>query len=392
MLLQLPNIPNIPIPFTPEQASTFASSVDGLYLYLVLWTVLIVGLVVLLVTFFTVRFQRRSPNEVPQPVAGSVILEGGSAFVLFIVFITFFVWGASVYFAQYRVPQDALEVSVVGKQWMWKLQHPTGEREINELHVPIGRKVKLTMTTEDTLHSFYVPAFRMKMDVVPGRFTNAWFEATKTGRFRIFCAEYCGTNHSGMGGWVEVMEPEAYQEWLGGNANQESPLAAGQQLYQSQGCNTCHGANAEGGRCPPLVGLFGKQVQFADGTTATADESYIRESIINPAAKIVQGYPNIMPTYQGQLTEEQLLQLVSYIKSLAPAQTDGINATAPARSNNPQTGVATPEVQGTNPLSATAPSSSQGGSSTGSTNSRVQRPESIGPAGGSTGGSTTPQP
>ena len=277
---------------------------------------------------------------------------------------------------------------MIGKQWMWKMQHPTGEREINELHVPLGRKVRLVMTTEDTIHSFFVPAFRMKMDVVPGRFTTAWFEATKPGRYRLFCAEYCGTNHSGMGGWIEVMEPEAYQNWLGGNANQVSPIEAGKQLYQSQGCAACHGANAEGGQCPPLAALFGKQVAIDSGSTVTADESYIRESIINPGAKIVRGFGNLMPTYQGQLTEEQLLQLVAYIKSLAPAQTEGINTTAPARENNPSTGVASPEGLGasrpdslrSNPVSATSQGGSQirsGSTAAGNSNrgSRSARPE-----------------
>lgn len=313
----------------------------------------------------------------PRPVAGSVVFEAASFGILFVVFMSIFVWGASIFFAQYRTPADAIEISVVGKQWMWKLQHPTGQREINELHVPMGRKVKLTMTTEDVIHCFYVPAFRVKADVVPGRFTTLWFEATKPGRYRILCTEYCGTNHSGMGGWVEVMEPEDYQNWLGGNANQVSPIVAGEALFQSQGCTSCHGAASEGLRCPPLVGLFGKQVQFADGSSATADESYIRESIINPQAKIVQGYPNIMPTYQGQLTEEQLLQLVSYIKSLAPAQTDGINATAPARSNNPSVGVASeqglgassPDSLRSNPVGATPQGNS--GSITGRSNSNT---------------------
>jgi cytochrome c oxidase subunit 2 len=269
---------------------------------------------------------------------------------------------------QYRMPAEALDIYVVGKQWMWKFQHTTGQREINELHVPVGRKIKLTMTTEDVIHSFFVPAFRTKTDVVPGRYTYLWFQATKPGRYHLFCTEYCGTNHSGMTGSIVVMEPTEYDEWLSGGANQQSPVAAGQQLFQTLGCASCHSEGGQGGRGAPLAGIFGKQVALANGQTVTADDAYLRESILNPQAKLVAGYGPIMPTFQGQVSEEQLLQLVTYIKSLSPAQTGGgIETTSPARENNPSTGVATPESQGassseaqrSNPLNTTAPRPNQ---------------------------------
>lgn len=353
------------IPFMPQNASTFSNQVDALYLYLWALTIFFTGIVFILAAYFAVKYRRRSPDEIPRPVAGSVVFETLCTGFMFVTFLSMFAWGAIVYFDQYNAPAEALDISVVGKQWMWKFQHPTGQREINELHVPIGRKVKLTMTTEDVIHSFFVPDFRIKYDVVPGRYTIAWFEATKTGRYHIFCAEYCGTNHSGMGGWVEVMEDRDYQNWIAGNLNQVSPIVAGQQTFQSVGCTSCHGNAGEGGRCPTLIALYGKPVKLQDGSTVTADESYIRESILNPAAKIVAGFEQpIMNSYQGQLTEEQLLQLVAYIKSLAPAQTDGTNTTtAPARENNSSSGAASPAGQGAttpdsrraNPPSPTAP-------------------------------------
>jgi cytochrome c oxidase subunit 2 len=200
---------------------------------------------------------------------------------------------------------------------MWKFQHAPGQREINELHIPVGRKIRLIMATEDVIHDVFVPAFRIKADVVPGRYTTEWFEATKPGRYHFFCAEYCGMNHSGMGGYVVVMEPTEFENWLSGNASQMSPAAAGQQMFESLGCASCHGANAEGGRGPALLGLYGSNVVLNSGASVKADEGYLRESIMNPQAKIVTGFGPIMPSFQGQLSEEQLLQLVAYLKSLS---------------------------------------------------------------------------
>jgi cytochrome c oxidase subunit 2 len=236
-----------------------------------------------------------------------------------------FAWGASLYFRFSTAPSHALSLYVVGKQWMWKIQHPEGRREINELHVPVGQPVKLTMTSEDVIHSFFVPAFRMKMDVVPGRYTTTWFEATKAGEYHLFCTEYCGTEHSRMIGRVVVMEPVEYEQWLsGGNgaarAPGEAPEVAGARLFQEQRCMTCHGGPIGGMVLgPPLAGLFGTPVKLRNGETVIADESYIRESILNPTAKLVAGYQPLMPTYQGQISEEGVLQLIAYIRSLGQA-------------------------------------------------------------------------
>jgi cytochrome c oxidase subunit 2 len=304
------------IPFIPDSASTVSGKVDALYFYLsgvtVFFTLLISGVLI----FFVIKYRRRTPFEIPRPIAGSHKLETVWSVIPFIIAMSMFAWGAQLYFENSRPPKNANEVYVVGKQWMWKIQHSTGQREINELHVPAGRKIKLIMTSEDTIHDFFIPAFRIKADVLPGKYTTQWFEATKPGTYHLFCAEYCGMNHSGMIGSVIVMQPTEFDNWLSGNASQQSPAVAGQQLFQSLGCVSCHGANGEGGRGPGLVGLFGSKVTLTNGATLNADEAYIRESIENPAAKVVTGFSPIMPTFQGQVTPEQLIQIMSYIKSL----------------------------------------------------------------------------
>ncbi len=226
-----------------------------------------------------------------------------------------FVWGAKVFFELNRPPDDAMTMSVVGKRWMWKIQHPTGHREVNELHVPLGRAVRLVITSEDTIHSFFVPAFRIKKDAVPGRYTMAWFRATKLGTFHLFCAEYCGTEHSKMIGRVIVQTPEDYQTWLAGGLKPESPAAEGEQLFSELICSTCHepGSSERG---PALTGLLGRMVTLASGDTVVADEVYVRESILNPAARVVAGYQPLMPTYQGLVSEEQIIALIAYIELL----------------------------------------------------------------------------
>jgi cytochrome c oxidase subunit 2 len=226
-----------------------------------------------------------------------------------------------------------MEIYVVGKQWMWKVQHTDGQREINELHVPVGRPVKLIMGSEDVIHSYYIPDFRVKADVIPGRYNTLWFTATKAGRYRLFCAEYCGTKHSGMIGWVIAMEPADYQAWLAGGRAEDSPVASGAKLFQDLACDTCHKTDSQG-RGPMLTNLFGKQVELQGGGTVTVDEAYIRESIVNPQAKVVAGFQPIMPTFQGLVSEEQLLHLIAYVRSLSqpgqvPAAT-GAAATTPA--------------------------------------------------------------
>jgi cytochrome c oxidase subunit II len=329
------------VPFVPDSASTFSWKVDAVYFYLSGVTLFFTLLISAILIFFVLRYRRRTPYEIPRPVAGSHKLETLWSVIPFIIAMTIFGWSAKVYFEQYSPPQNAVEVYVVGKQWMWKIQHSTGQREINELHVPVGRKIKLIMTTEDVIHDFFVPAFRMKADVVPGRFTTQWFEATKPGTYHLFCAEYCGTNHSGMIGSVIVMESREFDNWLSGNAGNTTPAVGGQQLFQTLGCVSCHGANGEGGRGPTLAGLFGRPTQLVGGQTVTADEAYIRESITNPQAKLVEGFGPIMPTFQGQITEDQLVQLIAFIKSLqvnnpqqavpaaSPAQNRGTVAPTP---------------------------------------------------------------
>ena len=316
------------IPFVPESASTVSGKVDALYFYLsgvtAFFTLLISGVLI----FFVIKYRRRMPNEIPRPVAGSHKLETIWSVIPFMIAMSMFAWGAQIYFQNSRPPKNANEIYVVGKQWMWKIQHSTGQREINELHVPVGRKIKLIMTSEDTIHDFFIPAFRIKADVLPGRYTTQWFEATKAGTYHLFCAEYCGMNHSGMIGSVIVMQPTEFDNWLSGNASQQSPAVAGQQLFQSLGCVSCHGANGEGGRGPALAGLFGRKVFLTNNQTLIADEAYIRESIENPQAKVVSGFNPIMPTFQGQVTPEQLIQIISFIKSLQISNPQ--SATAPA--------------------------------------------------------------
>ena len=326
------------IPLVPDSASTFSWKVDALYFYLsgvtLFFTLLISGMLI----FFVIRYRRRTPYEIPRPVAGSHKLETLWTVIPFVIAMTMFGWGARIYFEQYKPPANAIEVYVVGKQWMWKLQHATGQREINQLHVPVGRKIKLIMTSEDVIHDFFVPAFRTKADVVPGKYTTLWFEATKAGTYHLFCAEYCGMNHSGMTGSVIVMEPREFDNWLSGNTGSMTPASAGQQLYQTLGCASCHGANGEGGRGPTLAGAFGKMTPLQSGESVRVDEVYIRESILNPQAKLVAGFGPIMPTFQGQVSEDQLVQLVAYIKSLqAGGQTIPATAASPAQTASPAT-------------------------------------------------------
>ena len=333
------------VPFSPEQASSFSSEVDGLYAFLWSLTICFGVVLTLLILYFAVKYRRRDEDEIPRPVAGSHRLEAVWVGVPFVVAMGIFVWSASIYYKMYRPPDEAIDVYVVAKQWMWKVQHLDGHREINELHVPVGRKVKLTMTTEDVIHSFYVPAFRIKMDVVPGKYSTLWFEPTRPGRYHLFCAEYCGTSHSGMIGWIDVMEAPEYQAWLSGGVPEGSLAASGEKLFQQLACVTCHRSDGTG-RGPSLEGVFGKPVQLADGGKVVADEAYVRESIIDPRAKVVSGYQPIMPTFKGQVSEEQLLELVAYVRSLGGAQTAATQSAPAAPSGQqPKPGAAPPQTK-----------------------------------------------
>jgi cytochrome c oxidase subunit 2 len=310
-------MPSASTPLFPEVASTFAGDVDALYLFLVglsaFFSLLIAGLVI----YFAVRYRRRHPREIGVREGGSTMaLEVAWSVIPLVISLGIFVWGAAVYFELVRVPANTLDIYVVGKQWMWKFQHADGRQEINELHVPVNRAVKLTMTSQDVIHDLFVPSFRTKADVIPGRYTTLWFEATRPGRYHLFCAEYCGTQHSGMVGWVYVLEPAEYQAWLSGGAGQGSLAEAGARLFGELACNTCHLPDSAG-RGPILDGLFGKDVRLASGDTVAVDEAYLRESILNPQAKITAGYQPIMPAFQGLISEEGLLQLIEHIKASA---------------------------------------------------------------------------
>jgi cytochrome c oxidase subunit 2 len=267
-----------------------------------------------MICIFALRYRRRKGREAEQ-IEGSNVLEFTWSAIPLVIFLFIFAWGAVVYFKERTPPRGATQIYVVAKQWMWKLQHEEGQREINELHVPVGRDVEMIMTSQDVIHSFYVPAFRIKQDVLPGRYTTLWFHATRSGTYHLFCAEYCGTQHSGMIGQVVVLEPAQYEAWLSGGLASGSLASNGQNIFQQLACITCHRSDTQG-RGPNLVGLFGKPVQLEDGRTVIADENYIRESILNPSAKIVSGFKPIMPVFQGLVSEEQLNALIAYIKSL----------------------------------------------------------------------------
>src|SRR5581483_2936370 len=298
-----------------NEASTMASQVDLLFFTLLASSSAIAVVIAGLIVYFGIKYRRRPDNLIADQTEGSTRLEIAWTVVPLILALGIFGWGAKVYFEIEAAPSNALDVYVVGKQWMWQFQHMEGAREINSLHVPVGQAVRLTMTSQDVIHSFYVPAFRVKQDVLPDRYTTAWFQATQPGSYHLFCAEYCGTNHSGMLAQVIVMSPQDYQTWLK-QGDVQDPIAAGARTFTQFGCSGCHHTD-NSGRGPTLVGVFGHPVQLANDTSVIADENYVRESIMNPNTKIVAGYAPIMPSYQGQLNEDQLIQLLIYIKSLS---------------------------------------------------------------------------
>ena len=307
------------IPLFPEQASTLAPRVDNLYFFIVAVTAFFAIAVTVVVIFFAVKYRTDDPLKVGERIHGSIPLELAWSIIPFIISLVIFAWAADVFFDLVRPPNQTLEIYATGKRWMWKFQHIDGQNEINELHVPLGRAVKVTFTSEDVLHSLFFPAFRTKADAIPGRYSSVWFTATKLGEFHLFCAEYCGTKHSGMVGRVVVMEPAAYQAWLSGTTVGTSLAARGEQLFNDLSCNTCHRSDTTG-RGPSLLSKFGAQQKLADGTTVTVNESYVRESILMPQAKIAAGFNPLMPTFQGLLSEESVMALIEYVKTLkAPA-------------------------------------------------------------------------
>jgi cytochrome c oxidase subunit II len=323
----------------PEQASTVSLEVDHLLYYLLVVSVFFTILIFGAILYFAIRYRRRPGAAAPHPGHTGLALEVVWSVIPFGLTMIMFGWGAEIFFKQSRPPANAMQIYVVGKQWMWKLQHQEGQREINELHIPINRPIKLLMTSEDVIHDFFIPDFRTKQDVVPGRYTTEWFIATKPGKYHIFCAQYCGTKHSGMIGWVYAMEPQDYQEWLAGGPT-GSMADAGARLFDDLACGNCHKPDGTG-RCPNLVGLYGSTVKLAGGGTVKADEAYIRESILNPPAKVVEGYQPLMPTFQGLVTEEGVVQLIEYIKSLSPpaGQAQPTQSTVPAQQSSPASGL-----------------------------------------------------
>jgi cytochrome c oxidase subunit 2 len=305
----------------PDSASAVANSVDHLYLYLVLVAVFFVTLICALIVFFAVRYRRggRRMSKYHPGEAINLPLEIAWAAVPLILVLISFAWGADLYVTNAAPREGGADVFVVGRQWMWKLQHPEGRTEINQLHVPVGRVTSLTMTSEDVIHSFFLPAFRIKQDVVPGRYSRLWFEPDRPGRYDLFCAEYCGTEHSRMVGTVVVLEPAQYQEWLSGGSANESMAVQGERLFVKLGCNNCHVKEA-GEKGPDLAGRFGTTEELNTGVIIEITEGYVRESILDPTARIVKGFDPIMPPFRGQVTEEDMMKLIAYLKSLAARQ------------------------------------------------------------------------
>jgi cytochrome c oxidase subunit II len=303
----------------PKSASTFAPQVDHIMIAMLLMSAFMIFLVFGLILCFGIRYRKSSTHSRKIRTRGQSLLEWAWTFASLFIFLGICAWAAQVYMEMHIAPPGASEIIVVGKQWMWKFQHADGARELNELHIPVGTPILLTMTSEDVIHSFFVPAFRIKQDVLPGRYTRTWFEATRPGEYHLFCTQYCGTLHAEMRGKVIAMTPAAYQRWMETGLTTkvsfgDHTLAArGQTLFNKMGCIACHSPNAAV-RAPMLDHLYGNLVALSDLTTVTADENYLRESIVNPEAKIVKGYENIMPSYSKQLSEEDLLALIAFIK------------------------------------------------------------------------------
>jgi cytochrome c oxidase subunit 2 len=322
------------IPLFPEQASTLAPEVDNLYFFVVAVTAFFALLVAVVALIFAIKYRDETGEKVGSPIHGSVPLELGWSIIPFIISMAIFVWSTVVFFHIVRAPDQTMEIYSTGKRWMWRFQHVEGQSEINELHVPLGRPVKVIFTAEDVLHALYIPAFRVKADAIPGRYSSIWFTPTRAGEYHLFCAEYCGTKHSGMIGRVVVMEPNDYQAWLSGGGA-VSMQARGEQLFQQLGCASCHLPDGSG-RGPSLAGKFGTQETLANGATVTVDDTYVRESVLTPQMRLVAGYGPVMPTFQGQVNEEGLMSLIEYIKSLPSTGQPVAQAAAPAVQSGPR--------------------------------------------------------
>lgn len=298
----------------PREASTIAPYADALYFFLLLITIAGLALVGALVFGFSIRY-RKDRNPVATQVEGSTLLEATWTIIPLALFLICFVWGALLYFRIYNPPTNAMNIYVVGKQWMWKAEHPGGQHEINNLHVPMGVPIQLTMISQDVFHSFSIPDFRVKREVIPGRYSTVWFEATTPGTYHIFCTQYCGTKHSGMIGEVTVLSPEDYKKWTETSTSGTSLAQNGERLFASMGCNACHTGNAAA-RGPSLAGVYGSKLRLTSGSEVLVNEAYLRDAILNPSQHVTAGYAPIMPTYQGQISEEGLIDLVEYLKTL----------------------------------------------------------------------------
>jgi cytochrome c oxidase subunit 2 len=299
----------------PGAASAYSREVD---LLIGAFTVLIVALsapVFILIVVFATKYRRGKPANRRHALDRNVWMEVSWTLAPFLLLIGFYVWSTHLFAGLYHPPAEALEIDVVAKQWMWKFRHPEGQGEINELHVPAGEPVRLVMASQDVVHSLFVPALRLKQDVVPGRYTSMWFTADTTGTYRLACAEFCGADHSVMGGSVVVMEPADYARWLEETGTDRSLAAEGAVLFRQRGCSGCHGP-ASTVHAPDLAGLYMRPVPLEGGGTVIADAQYLRDSILLPQAQIAAGYPPIMPTFANVLDEEEVLKLVAYIQSL----------------------------------------------------------------------------
>ncbi|HEY0306525.1 MAG TPA: cytochrome c oxidase subunit II [Acidobacteriaceae bacterium] len=318
----------------PAEASTIAPYADALYFFLLLMTLVGTVIVAILLVTFSLRY-RAEKNPVATQIEGSTLLEATWTIIPLAIFLVCFVWGALLYFRIYSPPANSMNIYVVGKQWMWKAEHPGGQHEINALHVPMGKPVQLTMISQDVFHSFSVPDFRVKREVIPGRYTTVWFNATTPGTYHIFCTQYCGTLHSGMIGEVTVMTPSDYEKWTQESTSGMSLAQNGERIFASMGCNACHNGTAAA-RGPNLAGVYGSKMQLTDGRQVLVDDAYLRDAILNPSQHVTAGYAPIMPTYQGQISEEGLIDLIEYLKNLnsnyrvqQTLNTSQSNATAP---------------------------------------------------------------
>ena len=346
-------------PLFPPEASSIAPYADAFFFFLMLISVVGTGIVMVMVISFSIMYRKEKNPEATQ-IEGSMLLETTWTLIPLALFLICFVWGALLYFRIYTPPTNAMNIYIVGKQWMWKAEHPGGQHEIDALHVPEGRPIALTMISQDVFHSFSIPAFRVKREVIPGRYTTVWFTPTKPGTYHLFCTQYCGTLHSQMIGWVTVMTPGDYQAWLNGSTSGTSLAQNGERLFATLGCNACHSGNATA-RGPNLADAYGSRVQLANGSYETVDDAFLRDSILNPSMHVTSGYAPIMPTYQGQVSEEGLIDLVEYIKGLKT--NDRVQQTL----NTSLVQNATP-AGGQNAPQSTAPRSAKAPSHTGTVN------------------------